>query len=115
MAKRMSRALAVIKVELRRRRHDSVGATGRWLAGVIRGWLQYHAVLDNIRRLDQFITEVIMMWLRQPRRRSQRGLAACGTISELAMADFVLFLGISRKEVRAVIAAIVTAGYDLGS
>jgi group II intron reverse transcriptase/maturase len=75
-AKRMSRTLAAIKVQLRRRRHDSVGTTGRWLASVIRGWLQYHAVPDNMRRLDQFVDEVSKLWLRQLRRRSQRGRAA---------------------------------------
>jgi group II intron reverse transcriptase/maturase len=76
IAKRLSRTLATIKVQLRRRRHDSVGTTGRWLASVIRGWLQYHAVPDNMRRLDQFVVEVTRLWLRQLRRRSQRGRAA---------------------------------------
>ncbi len=76
MAKRLSRTLAAIKVQLCRRRHDSVGTTGRWLASVIRGWLQYHAVPDNMRRLEQFVTEVTKLWLRQLRRRSQRGRAA---------------------------------------
>jgi RNA-directed DNA polymerase len=76
MAKRLSRTLAAIKVQLRRRRHDSVGKTGRWLASVIRGWLQYHAVPDNMRRLDQFVVEVTKLWLHQLRRRSQRGRAA---------------------------------------
>jgi len=75
-AKRMSRTLMAIKAQLRRRRHDSVGMTGRWLASVIRGWLQYHAVPDNMRRLDQFVTEVPKLWLRQLRRRSQRGQVA---------------------------------------
>lgn len=76
IAKRMSRTLAALKVQLRHRRHDSVGTTGRWLASVIRGWLQYHAVPDNMRRLDQFVVEVTKLWLRQLRRRSQRGRAA---------------------------------------
>jgi hypothetical protein len=76
MAKRLSRTLAAIKVQLCCRRHDSVGTTGRWLASVIRGWLQYHAVPDNMRRLEQFVTEVTKLWLRQLRRRSQRGRAA---------------------------------------
>jgi len=39
-------------------------------------WLRYHAVLDNMRRLNQFVTEVTKRWLRQPRRRSQRGRTA---------------------------------------
>ena len=74
--KRMRRTLAAIKVQLRRRRHDSTGTTGRWLRRVIQGWLNYHAVPDNMRRLDQFVTEVTKLWLRQLRRRSQRGRAA---------------------------------------
>lgn len=74
--KRMSRTLAAIKVQLRRRRHDSVGETGRWLASVIRGWLGYHAAPDNYIRLDQFVTEVTELWLHQLRRRSQKGRAA---------------------------------------
>ena len=76
IAKRMSRTLAAIKVQLRRRRHDSVGTTGRWLASVLRGWLQYHAVPDNMRRLKQFVQEVTKLWRHQLRRRSQRGYAA---------------------------------------
>ncbi len=74
--KRFSRTLAAIKVKLRQRRHDSVGKTGRWLASVIRGWLGYHAVADNYRRLDEFVTEVTKLWLHQLRRRSQKGRAA---------------------------------------
>ena len=76
IAKRMSRTLAAIKEQLRRRRHDPVGKTGRWLASVLRGWLQYHAVPNNMRRLTQFVKEVIKLWRRQLRRRSQRGHAA---------------------------------------
>lgn len=74
--KRMSRTLAAIKAQLRRRRHDRVGETGRWLASVIRGWLGYHAVPGNYIRLDQFVTEVTKQWLHQLRRRSQKGRAA---------------------------------------
>jgi group II intron reverse transcriptase/maturase len=73
IAKRMSLTLAAIKIQLRRRRHDSVGTTGRWLASVVRGWLQYHAVPHNMRRLEQFVDAVTKLWLRQLRRRSQRG------------------------------------------
>jgi group II intron reverse transcriptase/maturase len=76
MAKRMRRTLAAIKAQLKRRRHDSIGSTGRWLTSVIRGWLQYHAVPNNMRRLNQFVDAVTKLWLRQLRRRSQRGRAA---------------------------------------
>ena len=74
--KRLIRTLAAIKVKLLRRRHDRVGATGRWLASVLRGWLGCHAVPDNYTRLDQFVTEVTKLWLHQLRRRSQKGRAA---------------------------------------
>ena len=74
--KRLSRTLAAIKLQLRRRRHDGVGKTGRWLASVIRGWLGYHAVPDNMSRLDAFVDAVTKLWLHQLRRRSQKGRAA---------------------------------------
>jgi hypothetical protein len=35
--------------------------------------LSYHAVPDNMRRLDQFVSEVSKLWMHQLRRRSQRG------------------------------------------
>lgn len=73
ITKRMRRTLASIKEQLQKRRHDSLGTTGRWLASVVRGWLGYYAVPGNFRCLDQFITEVTKYWLRQIRRRSQRG------------------------------------------
>jgi len=73
MAKRMGRTLASIKDQLERRRHDRLGSTGRWLASVVRGWRQYHAVPGNYDRLEQFDQAVRRLWLRQIRRRSQRG------------------------------------------
>jgi len=73
MAKRMSRTLASIKEQLRRRRHHRLGEVGRWLWIVVRGWRQYHAVPGNYDRLKQFDDAVQRLWLRQIRRRSQRG------------------------------------------
>ncbi len=73
MAKRLRRKLAEIAEELRRRRHESVGHTGRWLASVVRGWQQYHGVPMNLRRLQQFQEGIFHLWLQQLRRRSQRG------------------------------------------
>ena len=75
MAKRMRRTLAAIKVELERRRHHSIGQTGRWLRSVIRGWQQYHAVPDNYDRIEQFDKVITKLWRRQLQRRSQRGQA----------------------------------------
>ena len=73
MATRMRRTLARIGEELRRRRHHSVGATGRWLASVVRGWQAYHGVPLNFARLTQFREAIFHHWLGQLRRRSQRG------------------------------------------
>jgi group II intron reverse transcriptase/maturase len=73
MAKRMRAKLQEIKTELRKRMHQPVGETGRWLRSVVRGWLNYHAVPSNSRRIDRFVDEVTRYWLNTLRRRSQRG------------------------------------------
>ncbi len=73
IATRMRAELAKIKVELRKRRHDPVGQTGKWLRSVVLGWLNYFAVPGTYQVLDQFVTLVERMWLKQLRRRSQRG------------------------------------------
>lgn len=73
IAARMRATLAKIKEELRKRRHDPVSQTGQWLRSVVRGWLNYFAVPGTSRVLDQFVTQVERLWLKQLRRRSQRG------------------------------------------
>lgn len=72
MASRMTRTLARIKEQLTRRRHHSLGAVGRWLGSVVRGWMAYHAVPGNVARIRRFRDEVSRLWLRSLRRRSQR-------------------------------------------
>jgi RNA-directed DNA polymerase len=72
IAKRMRATLAAIKVQLIRRRHWPIGKVGRWLGRVMRGWLGYHAVPGNMRRLHQFRFELGRLWRWQLRRRSQR-------------------------------------------
>ena len=73
MAKRFRATLQALQAELRKRRHGALGETGRWLRRVVQGWLNYHAVPDNSRCLGRFVDEVTRLWLRQLRRRSQRG------------------------------------------
>jgi RNA-directed DNA polymerase len=73
IGKRMRSKLQEIKLQLRRRMHDPVGNTGRWLRSVVRGWLNYHAVPDNSQAIQQFRTQVTRLWLHSLRRRSQRG------------------------------------------
>lgn len=72
IAKRMRSKLAELKQDLRKRRHDSIGETGRWLGRVVQGWMNYHAVPGNMVRLQQFVDAIAKLWLRQLRRRSQR-------------------------------------------
>jgi len=73
MASCMRRTLAAIGDQLRKRRHDPIGKTGRWLASVIRGWQGYYGVPLNFPRLLQFREAIFHLWLAQLRRRSQRG------------------------------------------
>ena len=72
MKKRMRATLAAIRVELRRKLHEPVAEVGRWLKRVVQGYFNYHAVPDNLRRLQGFRAEVCQAWLQVLRRRSQR-------------------------------------------
>ena len=69
---RMRRRLAAIKVELRRRMHDPIPDQGKWLGQVVRGYLAYHAIPTNYRRVRTFSDRVLTLWHRTLRRRSQK-------------------------------------------
>jgi len=73
VTKRLRATLQAIKQKLRRRMHDSLGDTGRWLRSVARGWMQYHAVPHNYKAVETFLREITRAWLHCLRRRSQRG------------------------------------------
>lgn len=72
IAKRMTRKLAEIKMELRKRMHDPLSMTGKWLASVIRGAVRYYAVPGNMKSMRAFYTAIGRMWLRSIRRRSHK-------------------------------------------
>jgi group II intron reverse transcriptase/maturase len=72
MGKRMAAKLKDIQQKLRQRMHAKIGDTTEWLISVVRGYFQYHAVPDNEERLKGFRNDVLRMWLRLLRRRSQR-------------------------------------------
>ena len=72
IAKRMTRKLAEIKMELRKRMHDPLSMTGKWLASVIRGAVRYYAVPGNMKSMRAFYTSIGRMWLRSIRRRSHK-------------------------------------------
>jgi len=54
-------------------RVQPVPVTGAWLRKVVQGYLNYHAVPGNSRRLSRFRGEVCRSWLFALRQRSQRG------------------------------------------
>jgi RNA-directed DNA polymerase len=70
--KRMVAKLRALKVELRKRMHDSIAATGKWLSVLLKGHLNYFAVPGNSPSLWWFFNEIRWLWLRSLRRRSQK-------------------------------------------
>ncbi len=70
--KRMRAKLHEVKDQLRRRRHWPIPDQGRWLASVVRGHTAYYAVPANYHAVDRFRNEVMWLWCRSLRRRSQR-------------------------------------------
>jgi RNA-directed DNA polymerase len=69
---RMRGTLKKLKVELKRRRYLSVPVLGRWLASVLRGHYGYYGVPGNKHALNQFWFQLVRLWFRALRRRSQR-------------------------------------------
>lgn len=72
MGKRMAAKLKEIRQELHRRMHQANQDIQEWLNSVVRGYFQYHAVPGNEQRLWAFRKDVLRLWLRSLRRRSQR-------------------------------------------
>ena len=72
IGKRMAAKLKDIRQKLRQRLHQSTRNTVKWLQSVVRGYFQYHAVPRNEQRMKAFRHEVLRLWWRQLRRRSQR-------------------------------------------
>jgi group II intron reverse transcriptase/maturase len=73
MAQRMRAKLAALTEELRRRRHDSIATTGKWLGAVVAGHFRYYGVPRNYPALDRFRDRVRRLWRRALMRRSQKG------------------------------------------
>jgi group II intron reverse transcriptase/maturase len=81
---RMRAKLAEIKEELRRRMHHPIPEQGRWLAQIIGGFFAYYAVPTNYAALGDFRAQVIWLWLRSLRRRSQKDGSLWERIAKLA-------------------------------
>jgi RNA-directed DNA polymerase len=69
---RMRNTLRTIKDQLCRRKHEPIPTHGKWLGQVVGGFFAYHAVPTNARALNAFRHEVLKLWLRSLRRRSQK-------------------------------------------
>jgi hypothetical protein len=75
-----------IKVELRRRMHQSIPEQGSWLRQVVTGHFAYYAVPTNARALSAFRHYVTDLWRRTLRRRSQKCGFTWARMSKLATA-----------------------------
>ena len=62
VAKRMRARLLAIKLELRKRMHDPVSDTGKWLRRVITGYYRYHAVPGNLPMMARFRHRITRLW-----------------------------------------------------
>jgi RNA-directed DNA polymerase len=81
---RMNARLKEIKGELRRRMHHSIPEQGKWLRQVVQGYLAYHAVPTNSRRIAVFWHLVVDIWRRALRRRSQHDCSTWVRIQRIA-------------------------------
>ena len=72
IAKRLRGKLRELKQQLRRRRHEPVADTGKWLRSVVQGYFNYHAVPGNLDSLSVFRTRLTRLWHTQLVQRSQR-------------------------------------------
>jgi len=64
--------LKALKETLRKRMHWPIPAMGAWLASVLQGHYRYYGVPNNWAALSKFRYQVIRLWFRTLRRRSQR-------------------------------------------
>jgi RNA-directed DNA polymerase len=74
-SKRLTRKLRELRIEAKRRMHAPVALQQRWLSQVLRGHYAYYGLPNNSRSLNYFYWEVLTLWCRSLRRRSQRGLS----------------------------------------
>jgi len=73
MRERMRTKLKAVKVELQRRRHDSIPLVGAYLRAVVGGYIRYFGVPFNSRAIGAFRYVVGYLWKKSLERRSQTG------------------------------------------
>lgn len=72
IVKRMRTKLLEIKEQLRKRMHDPVVETGKWLKSVVQGYFNYHAVPGNLDSLKVYRERISRHWRHSLLRRSQQ-------------------------------------------
>jgi group II intron reverse transcriptase/maturase len=72
MRERFQAKLKEIKLELRRRMHDSIPELGRWLGSVVAGHVRYYGVPLNSKAISAFRFAIGRLWKRSLERRSER-------------------------------------------
>ena len=85
---RMRAKLREVKEALRRCMHDSIPEQGKWLAHVVRGYFNYHAVPTNAKSLVMFRHHVTDLWRRTLKRRGQKDRTTWERMARLAT-DFL--------------------------
>jgi len=85
---RMRAKLREVKEALRRCMHDSIPEQGKWLAHVVRGYFNYHAVPTNAKSLVMFRHHVTDLWRRTLKRRGQKDRTTWDRMARLAT-DFL--------------------------
>jgi len=73
-----------LKDELRKRMHQPIPEQGKWLRQVVNGFFGYHAVPTNSVALSAFRFNVMDLWRRTLRRRSQKDGFTWERITRLA-------------------------------
>jgi group II intron reverse transcriptase/maturase len=72
MRKRLQGKLKELKFELRRRLHAPIPEVGQWLRSVLLGHMRYYGVPMNAPALHRFRFQLIWLWWRSLKRRSQK-------------------------------------------
>src|SRR5712692_112734 len=81
---RMRAKLRMIKEEMWRRMHQPIPKQGKWLALVVGGYFNYHAVPTNGRAIAAFRFFVTELWKQALRRRSQRDRTTWQRLTQVA-------------------------------
>ncbi len=64
--------IKAVQLGLRKRMHEPIGLTMKWLRSVITGHMNYYSVPGNSRSVSVFHAEIVERWFKMLRRRSQR-------------------------------------------